>query len=75
MTADAVGRKAVGTSEREGSGAAPHRLLLSAGKRSLLSDVAIPESLAADEIEQYLDNLFHEHASARHPDVRRLTDL
>ena len=42
------------------------------GKRSLIRDLAIPGSLSEDELGTYLADLFHEYASARHPEVRRL---
>ena len=36
------------------------------------ADVAIPSHLEEEEIASYLDDLFHEHASADHPKVRML---
>jgi len=42
------------------------------GKRSP-AEVPIPHFVSENEIGQYLDDIFHEAASARHPSVRRLT--
>jgi GNAT superfamily N-acetyltransferase len=42
------------------------------GKRSPLREVAVPATLTAQEVERYLADLFHEHASSRHPDVKRI---
>jgi hypothetical protein len=42
------------------------------GKRSPMN-VAVPESVAAGELAQYFDDLFHETATPRHPAVVRLS--
>lgn len=36
------------------------------------ANIAIPAHLARQDIAQYLDDLFHESATARHPTVRIL---
>lgn len=36
------------------------------------ADVVIPSFVTEAELVQYLDDLFHEAATARHPAVRRL---
>jgi hypothetical protein len=36
-------------------------------------DLVIPDSLGADELQQYLADVFHEYATERNPEVRRLT--
>jgi hypothetical protein len=41
------------------------------GKRRL-AQIAIPSELKADEIGQYLGDLFHESATPKHPTVRAL---
>jgi hypothetical protein len=41
------------------------------GKRSL-ADVVIPAWVTEHELEQYLDDLFHESASLRRPCVKRI---
>jgi len=46
-------------------------LLGTDGKRSRV-DVAVPASLAADELVQYFDDVYHEAATARHPAVVRI---
>lgn len=42
------------------------------GKRVRDYDVAIPSELNESELEEYLDDMFHEHASETHPSVIRL---
>jgi len=42
------------------------------GKRRLAHDIIIPSSLTEEEIEGYLEDLFHEAATPHHSDVRRL---
>jgi len=42
------------------------------GKRAPVHEVVIPDSLAEHEIRQYLDAMFHEYATERHPDVKVL---
>jgi hypothetical protein len=46
-------------------------LLGTDGKRSRV-DVAVPASLAEDELVQYFDDLYHEAATPRRPAVVRL---
>jgi hypothetical protein len=46
-------------------------LLGADGKRSAV-DVPIPAFVTENELAQYLDDIFHESASSRHPCVRRL---
>lgn len=41
------------------------------GKR-LRVEIAIPAFVTEGELEQFLDDIFHEAANARHPCVRRL---
>jgi len=48
-------------------------LLGADGKRSLVLDVVVPESLAEDELAQYFDDLYHEAATPRRPVVVRLS--
>jgi hypothetical protein len=47
--------------------------LASDGKRSPL-DIPIPDFVTEGELAQYLGDIFHESATPRHPDVRRLTN-
>ena len=42
------------------------------GKRSLLTDAVIPDWIEEGELATYLADLFHEHATARHPNVVRV---
>jgi hypothetical protein len=42
------------------------------GKRRLAEDIVVPRSVAAEDMVQYLADLCHEWASARHPQVKRL---
>lgn len=44
------------------------------GKRRLARDVLIPSSVTETELEGYLFDVFHESASADHPEVKRLID-
>ena len=37
------------------------------------AELAIPQFVAEHELAQYLDDVYHEMASPRHPDVRRIT--
>jgi len=39
------------------------------------ADFVIPALIEADELTQFLSDLFHESASPHHPDVRRLGQL
>lgn len=43
------------------------------GKRRALN-VVVPDFVTDDELVQYLDDLFHEAATPRHPSVRRIPD-
>ena len=43
------------------------------GKRRLASDIAVPAEMPESDIEQYLGDLCHEWATARHPNVKRIT--
>ena len=43
------------------------------GKRRLASDIAVPAEMLESDIEQYLGDLCHEWATARHPNVKRIT--
>lgn len=40
--------------------------------RSRVYDVVIPAHLSVQELGQYLDDMYHEHASATHPNVTQL---
>ncbi len=42
------------------------------GKRSP-AEVPIPDFVAEEEIEQYLDDIYHEAATPRHTSVRRIS--
>ena len=42
------------------------------GIRSRVYDVAIPTDLTENELETYLDDIYHEHSSEQHPKVKRL---
>lgn len=41
-------------------------------KFSRLYDIAIPDNMTEDEIVNWLGDIFHEAATARHPDVIRV---
>lgn len=41
-------------------------------KRRLLRNVVVPSGLSEKELERFLDDLFHEYATATHPRVRRI---
>ncbi|WP_422824063.1 DUF7661 family protein [Xenorhabdus entomophaga] len=41
-------------------------------KYSQFNDVIIPDFLEEDEIPRWLDDVFHEAASEKYPDVRRI---
>ncbi|WP_459166305.1 DUF7661 family protein [Aeromonas allosaccharophila] len=41
-------------------------------KYSRIRDVIIPDFLTEDEIPRWLDDIYHEAASAAHPDVVRI---
>ncbi|USD36621.1 MULTISPECIES: hypothetical protein [Ferrimonas] len=42
------------------------------GARARVYEVVIPPQLTEAELGRYLDDVFHERASPRHPSVRRL---
>ncbi len=42
------------------------------GIRSRVFDVMIPSEMEESELEKYLDDIYHEFASEKHPRVRRL---
>lgn len=41
-------------------------------KFSRLYDIIIPDDMTEDEIPRWLGDIFHEAASERHPDVKRV---
>ena len=65
---DVYGREIVVESKSKGWKA---YLLGGDGKRRA-ADVSIPADLHAEEILGYLDDLFHESATAANPEVRRI---
>lgn len=42
------------------------------GIRSRVYDVVIPDYLTASELKGYLDDIYHEYASERYPNVEQL---
>lgn len=42
------------------------------GMRTRVYDVAIPAELSSDELGRYLDDIYHEMATQRHPTVEQL---
>lgn len=42
------------------------------GKRRRTTDVVVPDFVTADELAQYLADIFHESASSLHPEVKVL---
>ncbi len=42
------------------------------GKRRPATDIVVPQDMPESDIEQYLDDLCHEWATERHPNVKRL---
>lgn len=42
------------------------------GKRRHLRNVVVPSGLSEEGLQQFLDELFHEYATATHPRVRRI---
>ena len=42
------------------------------GKKRPATDIAVPSDIQESEIEQYLNDLYHEWATEQHPDVTRL---
>ena len=47
--------------------------LSSEGKRLELN-IVVPDFIGENEVEQYLDDLFHESATPAHPRVRRIEE-
>ena len=43
------------------------------GKKRAAKDIVIPSELGESELEQWLDDLCHEWATATQPDVRRIS--
>jgi hypothetical protein len=44
------------------------------GKRTLVTDLVVPDFISASEIDQYLADMFHERASDKHPAVSKLDE-
>jgi len=65
---DVYGREIVIESTAEGWNA----LLVGGDGKSRPAGFPIPADLSADEILGYLDDLFHESATAENPEVRRI---
>lgn len=49
-----------------------YRIDFTEQKSSRLYDVIIPDDLSESEIPGWLDDIFHEAATVRHPEVRRI---
>lgn len=49
-----------------------YRIDLTERKSSRLYEVIIPDDFSETEIPGWLDDIFHEAASVRHPEVRRI---
>lgn len=49
-----------------------YRIDLTERKSSRLYEVIIPDDLSETEIPGWLDDIFHEAATSRHPEVRRI---
>ncbi|WP_145579630.1 hypothetical protein [Yersinia vastinensis] len=58
--------------QREGGRWLVYRIDLTEQKSSRLYDVIIPDDLSETEIPGWLDDIFHEAATVRHPEVRRI---
>lgn len=58
--------------KREGGRWLVFRAGLTERKFSRLYDVAIPDNMTEDEILGWLGDIFHEAATERHPDVKRI---
>ncbi|WP_414148486.1 hypothetical protein ACMGGR_06980 [Erwinia sp. BNK-24-b] len=54
------------------SGWALYRVDLNENKFSRLYDYSVPADLSSDELVQWLDDIFHEAATAKNPVVKRL---
>ncbi|GAB7261348.1 hypothetical protein DZS_26630 [Dickeya ananatis] len=48
------------------------RVDLTERKFSRVYEIAIPDDMAEDEIPGWLGDIFHESATERHPDVKRI---
>ena len=57
---------------REGGRWLAYRVDLNENKFSRLRDVVIPDGTVEEDIPGWLDDIFHEMATARHPEVRRI---
>jgi len=44
------------------------------GKRRPVNDAVVPDFISAPELAQYLGDIFHESATDRHPEVRRIAE-
>jgi len=44
------------------------------GKRSLVTDIVIPDFISESELDQYLADIFHESATKQSSGVRRLAE-
>ncbi|HFW3715096.1 TPA: hypothetical protein ACIBKF_004405 [Salmonella enterica subsp. enterica serovar 6,7:y:-] len=58
--------------KREGDRWLVFRANLAERKFSRLYEIAIPDDMAEDEIPDWLGDIFHEAATERHPDVKRV---
>ncbi len=44
------------------------------GMRSRIYDVVIPDDLKSSELATYLDDIYHEYSSTKHPHVVQLSE-
>ncbi|EEC8120395.1 hypothetical protein ACI28F_004908 [Escherichia coli] len=58
--------------KREGDHWLVFRADLTERKFSRLYDIVIPDDMTEDEIPGWLSDIFHEAATERHPDVKRI---
>ncbi|HEA8340833.1 TPA: hypothetical protein RXP51_004966 [Escherichia coli] len=58
--------------KREGDHWLVFRADLTERKLSRLYDIVIPDDMTEDEIPGWLSDIFHEAATKRHPDVKRI---
>ncbi|OKB79563.1 hypothetical protein BMT49_15180 [Escherichia coli] len=58
--------------KREGDHCQVFRADLTERKFSRLYDIVIPDDMTEDEIPGWLSDIFHEAATERHPDVKRI---
>lgn len=70
MIYDVFGRH-IGVEFKDGRWLA-YRVDLTEHKFSRLYDVIIPDDLSETEIPGWLDDIYHEAATARHPEVKRI---